>query len=142
MARYTIWLVEKKKQFTTQHGTFQSYALTLEPEGENKDHIIAELAQKPETAEPVKGSSIEGRVEEGQYGFKFKRERQQGATGYRGGAPDPKREARITHMHAQKCALEYAQLRQARGELPDRFELDDLFKIAGRFRADVESVTA
>jgi|SRR6185437_8525040 hypothetical protein len=139
MATFTIWKVEKKKQFTTQHGTFQAYSLTLE--AEDKSHIVAELVQKPETAEPVAGTEIKGTLQDGQYGKKFKKEQQQFQE-RTGGQSDPKKETRITHMHAQKCALSYAHLRQAQGRLPDEFGLEDLFNIAARFRADVESVTA
>jgi hypothetical protein len=140
MATFTIRDVEKRKQFTTKHGsTLQSYGLTLE-DGE-KQLIPVELNQKLETAEPVIGATIEGTVEDGQYGKKFKKEQANSSGGFGGGkGRDPKMEAQIRHMHAQKCALSYAHLRQAQGKLPDKFELRDLFLIASRFREDVEAV--
>jgi hypothetical protein len=137
MATFVIRGVEKKRQFDTQHGTFQAYALTLE--AADKSLVTAELVQKPETAQPAIGASVEGTLEDGQYGKRFKKDRAPGAPG--GRAPvDPKRETRITHMHAQKCALSYAHLRQAQGKLPAEFGLQDLFIVAKKFREDVESI--
>lgn len=139
MASFTIRGVEKRKQFTTKHGsTLQSYGLTIEDSEKQIVHV--ELNQKPETAEPTIGATIEGTVENGQYGQKFKKD-QANSAAVGGKAPmDPKREARICHMHAQKCALSYAHLRQAQGKLPEEFGMGDLFKIAKMFREDVESV--
>jgi|SRR6185437_8704978 len=137
MPTFTVRGVEKRKQFTTKHGsTLQSYALTLEDS--DKQLVQVELNQKLETAEPAIGAQIEGTVEDGQYGKKFKKALAGAPGGGKGMSPQT--EAQIRHMHAQKCALQYAILRQAQGKLPGEFGLDDLFKIATKFREDVEAV--
>ena len=139
MSTFTIRGVEKRKQFTTKYGsTLQSYALTLEDS--DKQFVQVELNQKVETAEPAIGTQIEGTIEDGQYGKKFKKMLQSGAPGPGGKSMSPQTEMQIRHMHAQKCALQYAILRQAQGKLPSEFWLDDLFKIATEFRKDVEAV--
>ena len=138
MSTFTVQAAAQKKEVPGQHGPMQVIALTLDDgTGEPK---AAEWFTKATTPLPQAGSTLEGDLtKDPNYGWKFKRAQQNGG-GFRGRSPQET--AQIAHMHAQKCALAYAQLRQTQGQLPENFSLDDLFVIARAFRKNVEEVTA
>ena len=98
MPTYTIVTAEHKKDLQLDHGEFKVYSLILQ--GEDKP---VELKQKAASPPPAQGMRLDGTIEDGPYGKVFKKEFQ--ARGGFGGAPDPKREARIVRQHSQEMAI-------------------------------------
>lgn len=78
---YEILEVQRRKEWTGKHGTFQDYALRLD-----KADGWTALTQKPETPAPVVGNKLFGHLETQQVGDntfqKFKKVQQDGGGSY------------------------------------------------------------
>ena len=132
MAEYTVIAANQKKELDGQHGRMQVIALTLGKDGQ-ADAIQAEWFTKATTPLPQQGQKLEGEVEQGQYGLKFKKA-QTGFGGGKGGM-DPATQRRVARFAAQERALLYMQVKG----ITD-FKLDDDFrKVVTWFQKDAEA---
>lgn len=92
---------------------------------------------------PVAGETFDGELVQKNGKTELKKVWKQGGSsnGGSGWKPrDPRETRQIIHQHAQKVALQYATVRAYQKTLPTDFSIEDLFKIAAQFRADVEAV--
>lgn len=116
---YTIKNAMQTGSFTTKAGTtLNKFMLSLE-DAEGKQ-VAAELSQKPETPAPTIGSTIEGEVEQTQFGPRFKKA-QQGFGGPGGGRfNDPETRKEIIRQNALtnavNRAVEIARIYQAESD--------------------------
>jgi hypothetical protein len=69
---YTIKAVTGNKPWAGQHGPMMSYYLTL-VDGEGQETANVDLAQKPTSPAPQPGQTLEGNIDQGSYGPKFKK---------------------------------------------------------------------
>src|SRR4051812_39660882 len=103
---YTVVSARHKKTVDGQHGPLQIIALILQ---DTNGPVDAEWATKPETPVPTEGQQLEGTLESGPYGLKFKRTPAAsfGVGGGGGGwRDDPERERRIVRQHSEHMALQ------------------------------------
>lgn len=130
MAEYTLKDYELAKDMPNYSGgPAKVLKLTLEdPSGATQE---AELFTMASTDPPTIGAKIEGEIESGQYGPKFKK-----AGGRRGGGggKSPAQEKRIVRQHSQEMALRREQnLLAAGGSLLTDQQMTELI---GWFEAD------
>lgn len=133
---YTVDSVHAEvRAVTLEHGEFKSYKVDLAgPEGL---HAGVELFQKAASPAPRVGQTLDGQIEQGKYGPKFKKTPKPfGAGGVR--VRDPRESAMIVRQHSQDMALQYAAIRQQQGQLPADFSLQQLGVIADWFDADAK----
>lgn len=128
MSTYTVTQARKAKDVEGQHGPMQVIELVLQDETGSK---TAEWYTKAATPLPQVGSQVEGTIEQGQYGLKFKK-----AFNPAGRPEDPKRSARIQRMHAQEMGLRYLQAKASAGQLSKFPTLDELRVVIEWFDAD------
>lgn len=135
---YTVKSATKTKDVTLEgKGAFQSVALILaDPTGER---IEAEWFTKSTTVLPVPGAQLDGTVEDGPYGKKFKKAFAPAGGGGFGRPRDPKDTAAIVRQHSQHMALLYAQAKAQAGGLPVDFTVEQLRKIIDWFDDDVRA---
>lgn len=100
---YTVTNAMKTREYAGKYGTMHSYAMQLE----GVDATV-ELSQKPETAPPKSGDTLDGTIEDTQYGKRFKKA--QPANSFSGGTTsrqnDPDTRASIERQSALKAAVE------------------------------------
>jgi hypothetical protein len=108
MPSYTITAVQPEPRAwnSTKGGPMLSYRVTLRNEqGAEKPNV--EWARKATSPAPAVGQTIEGTVEDGQYGPKFKAAQQMGGGGGGGGRPrDPAERRSIAMQASQKVAVD------------------------------------
>lgn len=109
----------EKKRFPSKDGGEMVVYLIEVKDGERV--ATAELVQKPTTAAPRAGQTLDGTLEPSDYGLKFKKSQSFGAKG--GGGKSPQERAEIRRMASHKVAVELlgievqvALARVARGE--------------------------
>ena len=111
-----------------------------------QDGVQATWFCKQDTAVPAPGTSVQGEIEDSQWGKKFKKARSGGfgGGGFGGGKMDPAREQKIVRQHSQEMALRYV----AAKDVPLNNGIEDLTKIIDWFQKDalgqdapVETVT-
>lgn len=104
MTSFTVDAVGSQvKDVPLQHGQFKAYKLTLgTPEGQ----VDAEWLRKADSPAPQVGQVLEGTLEDGQYGRKFKPTAR--ASFQR--SEDPKRTAAIQRMWAMDHAMQLVRL--------------------------------
>ena len=135
MPTFTVKSAQHRRAVTNQHGDFQVIGLTLvNGDGEPKG---VEWFTKATTPIPEEGATLEGTIENGQYGPVFKKAKP-AFNGGGGRGRDPKESAQIVQQHSQEMALLYARLQFDRGALPDNFNLEQLLVIAAKFAADAK----
>lgn len=86
------------------------------------------------------GQTVNGHIEQGQFGLRFFTDQQPrgGGGGGGGNRNDPSVQRSIAMQHSQSVAIEYATLANARGTLPDGWKFDDLLKLAHKLYDQVE----
>ncbi len=125
---YTVSAAEFKKSFEGKYGPMNVWNLIL---GDGERAIDAEIVMKPESQPPAVGEELEGTIEKGEYGNRFKKAKQNGYGGG-GGSPrveDPKRAAMILRQHSQHMALlhiEGIERRFVPTEEKPRFQMESL----------------
>ena len=124
-----------KENVQTQHGAKKVIVLQLKDGDELKQ---AEWFTNATTPLPAPGSTLDGELEAGQYGLRFKKAQQQG--GFGGPRPeDPVRSARILRQHSQMVAIQFATLMHSLGRLPEDFGREQLVALVDWFDADVNA---
>jgi hypothetical protein len=109
---FTVEQVVGRKEWEGQHGPMVDYKLMLVGESEE-----VQLTQKPSTAPPAPGLTLNGEVVQ-QNGFrKFKKEQQQ-AGGRGGGGRSPAEQAAILRQGAQTRAINYVLMLNQLGAIP------------------------
>lgn len=105
MPTYTVKAINRQKPWKSKRGDdMVSYYCVLHNE-EGKGGEV-EISQKVSTAAPTVGQKLEGTVEKGNYGLKFKKE-YGGGGGYGGGRKsNPEDRRSIERQVAAKCATE------------------------------------
>lgn len=154
MTVFTIQSVSEPKEWQGSYGPMLSYKLDLENGGAVDRGV--ELNRKPESRAPQVGEQLAGHLEPGKFGDKlkidFEATKELGGSRPSGGSSearsgskgnwqpesqrDPERAARILRQHSQEMALRYCAL------LGDRVPLDQIFRIANQFDADVIGQTS
>lgn len=107
MPTYTVKAINRQKPWKSKRGDdMVSYYLILA--NERGDEKEVELSQKVSTAAPTPGQKLEGTVEQGNYGPRFKKEYSGGGGGYGGGGrkSSPEDRRSIERQVAAKCATE------------------------------------
>lgn len=107
MSTFTVNAIRKITEKRLEgRGDFKTYYMTL-TDAEGRE-VQADWFRKASSPAPTLGQRIEGELEDGQYGKKFK-PLQTGAPG--GPRPeDPKRSAAIQRMHSQEMSLRAVEL--------------------------------
>lgn len=101
--KYTVKNAVKSGEWEGKYGKNYDYALMLTDESGTE--VFATLSQKPETAVPQPGETIDGTIEDKGRGPKFIKER---LTGFGGGRQeDPARQASIERQNALTNAIAY-----------------------------------
>lgn len=111
-------------------GMFTSYKLKLQT-GET-----AELFQRKDSVPPKAGDSIDGTLEQGQYGLKVKKNAKLGGGGFR--PRDPKETAAIQRQHSQSVAVEFLKAKVAAGALEEFPGMDKFRVLVDWFQRDIE----
>lgn len=113
--KYSITSVSTAvRDYETKFGAMKSYKIMLDG-GE-----VVELSQKASTPAPTVGQELEGHIEEGQYGKKFKKEFQQGGfskpsvhstteTKFSTSSESPEKQESIQRMNALTNAVNYCK---------------------------------
>lgn len=101
MSTFTVKSASHKKDVDGKHGPMQVIALALK-DNSTAQEFDAEWFTKASTEVPASGTTIEGTVEDSQYGKKFKKAFQGGGGG-RGRSPEETRA--IQRQHSQEMAL-------------------------------------
>lgn len=138
MPTFTVQAASQKKLLPDNgRGAKQVINLTL-ADGDQPP-VIAEWFTNATTPLPTPGSTLDGTVEQSDYGPKFKK-----AGGFGGGPRqrDPRESAQIQRQHSQEMALRYAALRADKEMLPEPFTLADLRKVIDWFEQDIAQSVA
>lgn len=119
MATYTVTAAVKKKDVPAKEEGRQPMQVIglLLTDGDGKAQE-AEWFTRATTQVPAEGQQLEGTLEPGPYGLKFKKAPV--ATGFGGRARDPRETAAIQRQHSQEMALRALTVRVAQGEQFDR----------------------
>lgn len=118
MPEFTVVSSSKKKEFPAKDDkpAMQVIALRLAQDG-NAAPVEAEWFTRATTDLPMPGSKLDGDLEPGQYGMRFKKSRPN--NGFGGGRRDPATEKRIVHQHSQDMAIETLKLAHQMGVAPE-----------------------
>lgn len=139
MPTFTISAVSPEvRDVSLDKGDFRSYKMHLRDE-QGQLHQSVEWFRKASSPAPQQGETIEGALEEGKFGQKFKQAPKQGGFGGRG--RDPQERAEIRRQHAQTTALRYMELLEGRGELTSA-SWETLHQFVGQFYEDSGSAKA
>src|ERR1035441_4337186 len=123
--------VKQGDPYTTKHGSeLVPYELAwTSPEGQ---HLTGQLSQKPETAPPQEGQTLDVTMEiKGDRRFLKKVPRDGGHPGGGGGvrhSEDPKKSAEIRRMASQKCAVALLAVEVAAGLRFENSKASELLK--------------
>lgn len=130
MPTFVVEHAQRKNDYTDKFGPKVSYTVKLQGQD-----VPVELSQKPETAAPVQGQSLDGTIEQGTYGPRFKKTFTQGGlSAGTSGSKDSdayRSPEQIMRSYAQGQALQYWKLKH---------EGDPTYVIStwGEFQAVVE----
>lgn len=107
--------------------------------------------QRKSPSEVTVGDRVYGKLEEGDYGFRFYLEKDEDGASRLSGSTETStsnnsksetdwtlRNAEIRRQHSQQVALEHAALMQAHGQLPENFSPDDLRSLVDWFDLDAQ----
>ena len=89
------------REWQGKYGANIDYKLKLE----GQDGIVV-LTQKPDSKPPVEGQELLGTIESTQYGYRFKKERQQNFGSPKGNFAQPKDEEAIARSVSLKAAVD------------------------------------
>jgi hypothetical protein len=125
--------------------TFQVIKLGLR-DGDGQAPTVAEWFTPESTPLPAQGSTLEGTLELGDYGWTFKKSKSANNGGGQRGDLSPEAQARIDatgraqgRAHAQRMSLMYAQIKSQQGALPETFKPADLLPIIEFFYNDAQA---
>lgn len=137
MPTFEVVSAEKKKSFTGKSGgEFDVWNIQLR-NGEGV--ITAELVQRAGSAAP--SGSVEGTVEPGEYGTKFKKAQAAGGgSAFRG--KTPKEGAEIVRMNAHRHALSYLAYKHAATGENTVNSWSEYVKLVNAFYDDIRGVQA
>lgn len=96
---YEVLNASKLKDRESQYGQMTDYMLVF------KDGSAGEMSQKASTPAPKTGDTLDGTIEDTQYGPKFRKTKQAG--GFGGQAYNPEREASIIRQNSLTNAVAY-----------------------------------
>lgn len=138
MSTFTITNVhDKVRDWSSQQGgAMKAYRIDVTgPRGEENG---VEWSRKASSEVPTVGQTIDGDIEQGQYGPKFKAARQ--ASGFGGPRQrDPKETAAIQRQHSQSAAVEFLKAKIQAGALEGDFPSMDNFRwLVDWFQRDIE----
>jgi hypothetical protein len=125
LAEFSVLAASQKKTVESKHGPRQVINLTLAKEGEAAP-VQCEWFTLATTAIPAPGSKLEGELESGQYGMSFKKAQNNGGFGGGRGGRSPEERRSIARQHAQKVAMQYAEIKGEKGDLPEKYKVSDL----------------
>ena len=134
MPTYTVKAINRQKNWSGKFGDMVSYYCVLENGEGNQAEV--ELAQKVSTASPTVGQSLEGTVENGGYGKKFKKA--QPAGGFRGG-PRPDDPATRDSIERQVAVKAAAEVFAGQNKLPSE---DEILRVTAAFLEAMRSKAA
>lgn len=137
MPSYTVTEIVTTRPWTPA-GESEPKTIYYDVKVEGEDRAV-NVGRKPGNPLTV-GDVLEGTIgPDDRGGLKFTRAN----GGFKGGGRprDPKESAVIVQQHSQAQALRYAELQQARGKLPDDFNLEQVLVIAAKFAADAKAAT-
>lgn len=108
MSVYTVAAVgSEPRSWQSKYGPMLTYKITIR-NAEGRE-MQCDLNQKESSAAPAVGQTLEGSVQNHEYGPRFKKVQQQpGFGGRRGGSPEER--ASIAMQHAQKAAVDIVRL--------------------------------
>lgn len=138
MPAYTIASVDREKPWEGNYGPRIDYTCTLRDQA-GTEHKSVVVTQKPETAKPTVGQTLNGTIEPGNFGPKFKKEQQQGYGG--GRSRDPKETAAIHRQASQRTAVMFLQAKVTAGAVTaDNFpSMDEFRKAVDWFERDIQN---
>jgi hypothetical protein len=141
---YTIKAVTGNKPWAGQHGPMMSYYLTL-VDGEGQETANVDLAQKPTSPAPQPGQTLEGNIDQGSYGPKFKKAFTQ-SFGGGGRGKSPEEQASIVRQHSQEMALRALEIAATFGVVDPPQSTRDFFVLVEKttewFVKDARKVVA
>lgn len=128
------------------YGPMQEIALVL---NDGQSDVTAPWYTSAKSTVPQVGDTLEGEIEQGQYGPKFKKAKRPPP----GGGPrvksaeeleaDAARQRMIVRQHSQTTAMRWAELQHARGKLPDEIaKASDLVSLIEFFYQDAMTAGA
>ena len=135
MPTYTVKAINRQKNWSGKFGDMVSYYCLLENGEGNQAEV--ELAQKVSTAAPQVGQSLEGTVENGEYGKKFKKAQPAGG-GFRGG-PRPDDPATRDSIERQVAVKAAAEVFAGQNKLPSE---DEILRVTAAFLEAMRSKAA
>lgn len=123
-------------------GDFSSLDGVADPIKNGTIPLLVEWYAKATTPVPAAGDKLDGELENGQYGWKFKKAGQGGGGGGGRGwqPPDPKDQQRIVRQHAQKCAVELLKTAHELGLLAPASDGETPLQRAGELVTMVKTV--
>lgn len=137
MPSFVVEHAQRKNDYTDKFGPKVSYTVKLQGQD-----VPVELSQKPETAAPVQGQSLEGTIEQGTYGPRFKKTFTQGGPSNGGGGKSPEQQKSIVRQHSQEMAILWAATLEKQGRLPADAKVDTFLKeIIDWFQSDAEGTS-
>jgi hypothetical protein len=128
---------------SAQGGAMKAYRIDLRGD-DGTEELLVEWSRKATSPPPIVGQPVEGQIEQGQYGKKFKKAP---AGGFLSGPrpEDPKRAKRIMRQHSQDMAMRALTHAFAFGLVDPPKEPKDLFaliaKTADWFDKDAEAAS-
>lgn len=126
MTTFVIASAEKKNEYSDKFGPKVAYMLRLV----GRDEPV-EISQKPETAPPAEGQQIDGTIEDGKYGPKFKKIYAQNGSGSSNGGgrtEDPRKSAEIRHLASVKAALHLLEIEVRAGATFENEKASEMLK--------------
>jgi hypothetical protein len=141
MSLYTLKDVNQAEQFTTDKGTFQSWAVLIDHEGQE---IVAQLNTKEHGKPPEVGEEVDADLSSNTHGWKLKKVWKDSAPS--GGAStgqrpyDPAKDRRITHMANLKVAVSFWQIKAYLKEMDGPLAIQDVINIANILDEDVQAI--
>ena len=137
MPTYTVKSVNRQKSWKGKYGDMVSYYCVLENEGGNQAEV--EIAQKVTTTPPSEGQKLEGTVEKGDYGLKFKKDAPAGGGGGFRGGPRPDDPATRDSIERQVAVKAAAEVFAGQNKIPDG---DEVLRLTAAFLEAMRSKAA
>lgn len=125
MPTYTVKSINRQKSWKSKRGDdmISYYLILANDKGDEKE---VELAQKPSTTAPTEGQKLEGTVEKGNYGLRFKKDYAGGGGGGFRGGPRPDDPATRDSIERQVAVKAAAEVFGRAGKIPSGDEVLNL----------------
>ena len=137
MPTYTVKAVNRQKSWKGKYGDMVSYYCVLHnKEGKGGE---VEIAQKVTTTPPSEGQKLEGTVEKGDYGLKFKKDAPAGGGGGFRGGPRPDDPATRDSIERQVAVKAAAEVFAGQSKLPSE---DEILRVTAAFLEAMRSKAA